>query len=125
MEYQKKFRHWADFPGMDLELSREMALITSDEEEIARRFSRDIVFGAGGIRGRTFKQSPAELESGLEISVFVQNLIFQDLTPYEVWKKYGYSEDEDEEEWPKPPVPKEKEAEKTVIAEFAGMLDEV
>ncbi len=55
MEYQKKFRHWADFPGMDLELSREMALITSDEEEIARRFYRDIAFGTGGIRGRNLR----------------------------------------------------------------------
>ena len=52
MEYQKKFRHWANFPGMDLELSRELVLITSDEEEIARRFSGGIAFGTGGIRGR-------------------------------------------------------------------------
>lgn len=52
MEYQKKFRRWADFPEMDVELSRELDLITSDEEEIARRFSRDIAFGTGGIRGR-------------------------------------------------------------------------
>ncbi len=52
MEYQKKFRHWTGFTEMDLELSRELVLITPDEEEIARRFTRDIAFGTGGIRGR-------------------------------------------------------------------------
>jgi phosphoglucomutase len=52
VEYQKKFRRWADFTGMDVELGRELALITSDEEEIDRRFSQDITFGTGGIRGR-------------------------------------------------------------------------
>lgn len=51
MEYQKKFRRWADFTGMDEELGRELDLITLDEEEIARRFSKDITFGTGGIRG--------------------------------------------------------------------------
>ena len=52
MEYQKKFRRWADFTGMDVDLGRELVLITPDEEEIARRFSEDITFGTGGIRGR-------------------------------------------------------------------------
>ena len=52
MEYQNKFRRWADFTGMDEELGRELDIITLDEEEIARRFSTDITFGTGGIRGR-------------------------------------------------------------------------
>lgn len=51
VEYHNKFRHWADFPGMDVELTRELSLIVSDEEEIARRFSGNIAFGTGGIRG--------------------------------------------------------------------------
>lgn len=42
---------------------------------------------------------------------------------YEVWKKYGYSEDEQDEDWPKPPVPEEKKTGEKVITTFAGMLD--
>lgn len=52
MEYRNKFRRWAGFPEMDAELGGELALIARDEVEIARRFSRDIAFGTGGIRGR-------------------------------------------------------------------------
>jgi len=52
VEYQKRFRRWFDFPEMDVELSRELALIATDDAEISRRFSRDISFGTGGIRGR-------------------------------------------------------------------------
>ena len=52
MEYEKKFRRWVEFTGMDVDLGRELALITTDNDEIARRFSQDITFGTGGIRGR-------------------------------------------------------------------------
>jgi len=58
---------------MDLELSRETALITSDEEEIVRHFSRYIAFGTGGSRGRMGAGTAlinTELGSGLEISYF-------------------------------------------------------
>ncbi len=52
MEYQKKYQKWLTFPGMNTELSRELSQILQNEEEIASRFSRDLAFGTGGIRGR-------------------------------------------------------------------------
>lgn len=52
MEYRKKYQQWLEFPGMDEELSRELTKISLDENEIANRFSREIAFGTGGIRGR-------------------------------------------------------------------------
>ncbi len=52
MEYQKKYQKWLTFPGMNTELSRELSEILQNEEEIASRFSRDMAFGTGGIRGR-------------------------------------------------------------------------
>jgi phosphoglucomutase len=51
MEYRKKFQRWINFAGMDLDLARELTLIAPDEEEISRRFTEDISFGTGGIRG--------------------------------------------------------------------------
>ncbi|MBS3948450.1 MAG: phospho-sugar mutase [Dethiobacter sp.] len=52
MEYRKKYQQWLEFPGMDEELSQELTKISLDENEIANRFSKEIAFGTGGIRGR-------------------------------------------------------------------------
>ncbi len=52
MEYRKKYQQWLEFSGMDEELGRELTKISLDENEIANRFSKEIAFGTGGIRGR-------------------------------------------------------------------------
>lgn len=52
MKYRKKYQQWLDFPGMDEELGQELTQIALNENEIINRFSREITFGTGGIRGR-------------------------------------------------------------------------
>ena len=52
MKYREKYQHWLEFPGMDKELSLELSQIALNEDEIINRFSREMTFGTGGIRGR-------------------------------------------------------------------------
>lgn len=52
MEYQYKYRKWLNFSGINADLYQELSQIHQNEEEIANRFSRDLTFGTGGIRGR-------------------------------------------------------------------------
>jgi len=52
MDYQKKYEQWLHHPGMEKELKRELKQIASDQAEVSSRFSRELTFGTGGIRGQ-------------------------------------------------------------------------
>ena len=52
MEYLKCYKKWLEFPAMDEELKKELLMIKGDEKEIAARFSGELKFGTGGIRGK-------------------------------------------------------------------------
>ncbi len=51
MDYRKRYKQWLSFPALDEEIKKELLQISGCEEEIAARFSRELEFGTGGIRG--------------------------------------------------------------------------
>jgi|LSQX01.3.fsa_nt_gb phosphoglucomutase len=51
MDSHGRYRQWLEFPGLDEEIKKELLQISGCEEEIAARFSRELKFGTGGIRG--------------------------------------------------------------------------
>ncbi len=52
MGYLNRYRQWLEFPALDEEIKNELLQISGCEEEIASRFSRELKFGTGGIRGQ-------------------------------------------------------------------------
>jgi phosphoglucomutase len=52
MAYRQKLEKWLSHPSMEAELKEELEKIAADEAELQSRFSRELTFGTGGIRGR-------------------------------------------------------------------------
>lgn len=52
VEHLNRYREWLAFPDLDEELKNELLAIAGDEKEIASRFSGELKFGTGGIRGK-------------------------------------------------------------------------
>ncbi|NMB40810.1 MAG: phospho-sugar mutase [Firmicutes bacterium] len=52
MDYRDRYKKWLEFPGLDKEIREELLQISDQKKEIAARFSRELTFGTGGIRGR-------------------------------------------------------------------------
>lgn len=51
MDYNKVFNTWLNFKDLDLSLRAELESIKDNEEEKIMRFSKDLEFGTGGLRG--------------------------------------------------------------------------
>ncbi|MDO9536546.1 MAG: phospho-sugar mutase [Bacillota bacterium] len=52
MDNLTKYRMWLEYPSLDTELLEELQQIAGRDEEISSRFSRELLFGTGGIRGK-------------------------------------------------------------------------
>jgi phosphoglucomutase len=52
MDYLTKYRIWMEHPSLTPELLEELQQIAGSDEEIFTRFSRELSFGTGGIRGK-------------------------------------------------------------------------
>lgn len=49
-DYRREYERWLTDPAFDEETKKELAALT-DEEEIEKRFYKDLTFGTGGLRG--------------------------------------------------------------------------
>ncbi len=50
-DYLQKYYQWLNHPHLDEETKEELRAIAEDEEEIKKRFSGELEFGTGGLRG--------------------------------------------------------------------------
>ncbi|MGI6227472.1 MAG: phospho-sugar mutase [Peptococcales bacterium] len=48
---EKMFNKWFNYPGLDLELKKELEKIVDDPYQIEERFYKELEFGTGGLRG--------------------------------------------------------------------------
>jgi len=51
MDYLKKYTHWCKSNGLDENDKAELKALENDDKELKERFTNDLEFGTGGLRG--------------------------------------------------------------------------